>query len=109
MNRTKHTAPGKKPSPHKQQATEPAPESAAADATDETHVVLRPDGYYAQSLDGELGPFATAAEAREALGVAREDPEMLDAPEEDVLDTSAWLDPDTLELDDASVLHVDES
>lgn len=78
---------------------------------DDVRLVHRPDGYYAQSEKGEIGPFPKAAEALEAL--AARDDESLEEGEsleeaEAELGLSGWLDSDSGEVAEESVPRLED-
>lgn len=85
----------------------------APDTREDPRLVLRPDGCYVQAEEGarELGPFATAAEALEALSTAGDEGieagETLEEAEEE-MGIAGWVDPDTHELAEESAPRIEE-
>lgn len=76
-----------------------------------TRIIERPDGIYWRDEDGiEFGPFATLADAmadREAA-IAAEAEQLEEAEADGEIDVADWVDPDTGELAEASVPHIED-
>lgn len=76
-----------------------------------TRIIERPDGVYWRDEDGiEYGPFATLTDAmadREAA-IAAETEELEEAEADGEIDIADWVDPDTGELAEASVPHIED-
>jgi len=80
---------------------------------DDVRVIERPDGFYWQSLDGkrERGPFHALVDAEEDLQIFDEKTlEVGESLEEaqDELGIAGWVDPDTGELAEEVVSHIEE-
>jgi hypothetical protein len=76
-----------------------------------TRIIERPDGIYWRDEDGiEYGPFAslTAAMADRAAAMAAETEEPEEAEADGEFDIADWVDPDTGELAEASVPHIED-
>lgn len=76
-----------------------------------TRIIERPDGIYWRDEEGiEFGPFASLAEAmadRESAMAA--DAEELEGAEADgEFDIADWVDPDTGELAEGAVPHIED-
>ncbi|MCX8085475.1 MAG: hypothetical protein N3C63_01100 [Rhodocyclaceae bacterium] len=80
---------------------------------DRSRIIERPDGFYWLSEEDsrEYGPFATLAEAVDDMELADVD-ETIDVDEleevEDEIGIADWIDPDTGELAEASVPHIED-
>ncbi len=80
---------------------------------DKTRIIERPDGFYwqYQGTDNEFGPFASLLEAVEDMkynaDVAIEPGESL-LEAEDELGIADWIDPETGELAEGSVPHIED-
>jgi hypothetical protein len=76
-----------------------------------TRIIERPGGVYWRDEDGiEFGPFATLADAmadREAA-LAAETEELEEAEADGEIDIADWVDPDTGEIAEASVPHIED-
>ena len=76
-----------------------------------TRIIERPDGVYWRDEDDiEYGPFASLADAmadrESAMAAEAEDLEKAEADGE--FDVTDWVDPDTGELAEASVPHIED-
>ncbi len=83
---------------------------------EEARVVHRSGGYYVKSEEGELGPFRSAAEARQALVDVKDDPSEEEALEEGEslqeaeaeIGVAGWIDPDSGEIAEDWVPRLEE-
>ena len=76
-----------------------------------TRIIERPDGIYWRDEDGiEYGPFATLTDALadRASALAAEAEELEESDADGELDIADWVDPDTGEIAEASVPHIED-
>lgn len=79
-----------------------------------SRIIERRQGFYWQDSDGlEYGPFATLAEAEADMqsAAAAENSDATDDPPEEAegeIGMTDWLDPETGELAEASVPHIED-
>lgn len=83
---------------------------------EEARIVHRLGGYYVKSADGELGPFRTAAQARQAVQRVEEEPVEDEALEEGEslheaeaeIGVTGWVDPDSGEIAEDWIPRIEE-
>ena len=80
---------------------------------DSTRIIERPDGFYWQDriTGGEFGPFLTLLEAVEDMEYGADSDVAIEdglQEAEDELGIADWVDPDTGELAEESVPHIED-